>query len=456
MTAQAPVIDLADVSSAPLPAGPRGRVLQTMRYLRDPYAYYERAQKRFGRFFLMPTMNGDLLITGTPEGVDELFNLKSRHLLAEFGADSLRPLVGPSSLLLLSGDRHRRERKRLSPSFHGNRMKRAYSDLAQQAVLERASHWRTDAPLNIHREMQRITLEVILRACFGVQQPEEVEAFAEQVTRTVDAVHPLPIFFSGLQREFGGFGPWARFLRERALLDGMLYPWIRSKRRERADGEDILGLMLAAQDGDGAILSDEDVHDQLMTLIAAGHETTATTLSWIFYELHRRPDVLEWLRDAIRGLGPDPTAADLASLPELEAVAHETLRIHPILFEVMRTVKDGLVFQGVEVPAGVHLTAAMPLVHLDPAIYPEPHTFRPQRFLERRYSLCEFFPFGGGHRRCLGAAFALNEIKVVLGTLLMRFDFELAQARPLRPVRRNATMAPEQGVPMRFLGARAA
>jgi len=276
MTAQASAVEVADVSAAPLPAGPRGRVLQTMRYLRDPYAYYERAQKRSGRFFLMPTMNGDLLITGTPEGVDELFNVKSRHLLAEFGADSLRPLVGPSSLLLLSGDRH------------------------------------------------------------------------------------------------------------------------------------------------------------------------------------RRPDVLAWTRDAIRGLGPDPSAADLASLPELEAVAHETLRMHPILFEVMRTVKDGMVFQGVEVPAGVHLTAAMPLVHLDPAIYPEPHTFRPQRFLERRYSLCEFFPFGGGHRRCLGAAFALNEIKVVLGTLLMRFDFELAQARPLRPVRRNATMAPEQGVPMRFLGARAA
>ena len=440
---------------APLPPGPRGALLQTLRYLRDPYAYYRWAVSRYGRLFTLPVTNGNLLVTGTPEGVEELFQARTGNFVVEFGAEAVRPVVGPGSLLLLAGDRHRKERKRLSPSFHGSRMRSAYSDVARDATLERIAGWKPGESITVHEEAQRITLDVILRAVFGVEAPEQVEAFGIQVGRTMDSVPPLPIFVKAFQRRFGGFGPWARFCREMDSVNDLIYSWIRSRRRELernhvapGPGADILSLMLSAEDEDGGRLSDSDVRDQLLTIIAAGHETTTTTAAWSLYELHRKPAELARVQRAIASLGPEPAAAELAALPELTAAINETLRLHPVLLEAMRTVKEPMLFQGIEVPSGWTLAAAMPLVHLDPAVHPEPLEFRPQRFLDHRFPLCEFFPFGGGHRRCLGAAFAMNELAVVLGTILSRFELRLALDRPLRNVRRNATIAPELGVPM--------
>jgi len=220
-------------------------------------------------------------------------------------------------------------------------------------------------------------------------------------------------------------------------------------------GEDVLSLMLNARFEDGSAMSDDDVCSQLLTLLIAGHETSATTLAWIFYELHRHPEVLARLRAEIDDLGPAPAPEALVKLPFLRAVVDETLRIHPIISEVFRTVKESFPFQGYEIPAGITVSASILMIHNDPELYPEPACFRPDRFLERRYGPDEHLPFGGGHRRCLGDAFAMNEIAVVLGTLLPRYELALAADRPLRVVRRNLTLAPEAGVPVTLRGRRA-
>jgi cytochrome P450 len=414
-----------------------------------------------------------VVIAGTAEGALELFRSPSENFVVGFGTDAVEPLIGSGSLLLLSGDRHRRERKLMSPFFHGTRM-RAYGELIQQTALRHAETWKPGEPFPIHAPMQGIALEVILRAIFGVQSAEEAQRFGDAIKQTIGSLHPAPIFFKGLQRELGGYGPWARFMRHKRRLDVMLKAHVATHRRalergREAEGSgagpegsgiseprtDVLSQLLLARFDDGSRMSDTDICSQLITLLVAGHETTSTAMAWAFYELHRDPATLKRVRDEIATLGPELDLAEVGRLPLLRAVADETLRLHPLLGEVFRTVApagDGYEFQGHRIPVGVSVAASILMIHNDPELYPEPRSFRPERFLERKYGPSEYLPFGGGHRRCIGAAFAMNEMTIVLATLLSRFELELAEPRPLGTVRRNLTLAPEAGVPMRLCG----
>ena len=347
---------------------------------------------------------------------------------------------------------------------------RAYADLIRQTALRHAETWKPGEPFPIHATMQGIALEVILRAIFGVQSVEEAQRFGEAIQQTIGSLHPAPIFFKGLQRELGGYGPWARFMRHKRRLDVLLKAHVATHRRALERGQaaagsgnaeprtDVLSQLLLARFDDGSRMSDADICAQLLTLLVAGHETSSTAMAWAFYELHRDPAILARVRDELAVLGPDPDPAAIGALPLLRAVADETLRLHPLLGEVFRTVGEvgsldgGYAFQGHRVPAGVSVAASILMIHNDPELYPEPRSFRPDRFLARKYGPSEYLPFGGGHRRCIGAAFAMNEITIVLATLLSRFELELAEPRPLGTVRRNLTLAPEAGVPMRLCG----
>jgi cytochrome P450 len=430
-----------------LPPGPRFAPLQTFRYMRDPYAYYEWACARWGDLFTFPAMNGTLVVTCTPEGTAEILAGRESDFVVGFGVDAVQPIIGAGSLLLLSGERHQRERKVLSPAFHGARM-RAYAPFVAESALRALDSWHTGQRINALEAMQSISLEVIIRTVFGIQAQERVTAVAEAIQRAVGEINPAPIFFKALQREFGGFGPWARFLRRMRILDGLIFAQIAESRRRDADADDVLHALLRLRYEDGSALDDQAVRDHLLTLLVAGHETTATTLAWALYEQARHPQIRDRLVGELEELGPDPDPAEVAKLPYLEAFCRETLRMHPVLAEFMRTVRDRFTLQGYEIPAGVTVATSILMLHRRPDLYPEPERFRPERFLERKFAPNEFATFGGGHRHCLGAAFAMNELKVVLGTLLPRVELSLAVDRPLRPVRRNATLAPEAGVPL--------
>jgi cytochrome P450 len=430
-----------------LPPGPRIASLQSFRYYRDPYGYCDEMKARYGDLFTMPTMNGTLIIAMSADHVTDI--LGRRDLAVGFGFGAIEPVLGRDSLLLTAGDQHRRDRKILSPIFHGNRM-RAYAPIVTECVERELSSWTVDREFCVRDAMENISIEVIIRAAFGVQSPERVLAFRTAIREAVLEVNPAILFFKFLQHDFFGYGPWSRLKRKLARLDSLIYQQVEETRASSSGREDMLSRLLEARGDDGTGLDDSALRDQLVTFLFAGHETTATTLSWAFSEAFRQPAILGRLRDEIAALGPSPDPKGLSELPYLDAFCLETLRAHPILPEFFRTVtSDDFEFAGCRIPRGVSLAGSILMVHRDERVYDNPLAFEPQRFIEHKYSPHEFLSFGGGQRRCIGEAFATQEMKLVLGTILPRVDLASRIAAPLKTVRRNGTLAPEANVPVR-------
>ena len=324
---------------------------------------------------------------------------------------------------------------------------RAYAE-TMRAVARRRLDEARGREVTMMELAQEITLEIIVRAVFGVEEPRRVAMMMASIIETVDRVHPAFVFAPILQRELGGLGPYARFRRAFERTDAMLQEEIEAGRR-RGPGDDILSLLLAARYDDGSAMGDAEIRDELRTVVVAGHETTAMTLAFLVDLLGRAPEPLaEARREAEAAV--DAPAEALARLPYVDAVVKETLRLRPILTDAMRTLKAPLGLGELEVPAGMHVAASTVLAHHDPARFPEPERFRPERFLETKPGPCEYLPFGGGHRRCLGAAFADMELRVVTAELLGRYDLRLTSPSRARPVRRNNTKTPSGGVPLRL------
>ncbi|CAN0562186.1 unnamed protein product, partial [Laminaria digitata] len=289
---------------------------------------------------------------------------------------------------------------------------------------------------------QAISLEVILRAVLGLE-PHEVDAVAEQVVRTVDGISPIFLFAPFLQVRALGLTPWDRHVARHDALDALMQTRI-ERLREGELGEDILSLMLSARYEDGSAMSDEHIKDELRTLLVAGHETTALSLAWALDAVHRDPDAQRRLVDEVASADACPEAYN--RLPWLDAVCKETLRLYPVVPEVMRTLNQPWTFAGYDLLKGTSVGASVHLTHYNPELYPEPLRFKPERFESRSYSPFEYLPFGGGHRRCIGAAFANFELRVVLAAALRALSFECARPEPPKIVRRNITLAPQRGV----------
>lgn len=428
--------------------------LRSLHFIRDPDGFFRQGLARHGDPFRARLPTGKVVITASPEGAREVFTADpdtfepQSHVLLE-------PVVGPSSLLLLAGERHKRERRLLMPPFHGERM-RAYGTLMQACTRRQVEGLAPDTLLVAQQLTQAISLEIIIRAVFGVQEPERVRRYQEVLRDYLVSYTPPIALVRGLRRSFGGRGPWARFQRNVARLDALLTEELALRRASGEPRADILSLLLSARDEAGQPMTDSEVKDELRTMLVAGHETTAVGMAWALYHLHRTPEALRRLEEELAPLGPTPEPEALARLPWLSAVCDEALRLHPVVHLVTRRLRQPFTLRGYELPVGMGLMVSIIRIHADPAIYPEPERFRPERFLERRFSPFEYLPFGGGARRCIGAAFALYEMKVVLGTLLSAHRFALASDTPVRPVRRNVTMAPDRDVALRYRGLTAA
>jgi cytochrome P450 len=439
-------------SSTRLPPGPRFAAWQTMRLMRDPYGYYAEMRRRYGDPFTVPALNGTVVMTARPEAIKQIFTADP-STYSVFASEALGPIVGEGSLLLSFGSRHARDRKLLTPPFHGARM-RAYGAAMQAATLARIERWEAGSTFPMQEETQRITLDVILRTIFGVDAASaDFERARALLIDVIGGFSPLIAFARALQQPW--FPPWKRFVKARTEYDAFVRAQIAARRTASGPAkEDILGMLLEARYEDGAAMSDAELADQLLTLLVAGHETTAISLAWAVYWLLRTPEALAKVREELAPLGRDPDPDALAKLPYLSAVVLEAMRLYPILPDVVRKLVSPLEIAGVTVPAGMHVGFVACEVHQDPAIYPEPARFRPERFLDKKPGPFEYLPFGGGHRRCIGAAFSEHEQRVVLGTMLARFELALVSSEPERPVRRNVTMGPEHGVRVRVVRAR--
>jgi cytochrome P450 len=432
---------------------PIPRWLQTLRGLINPVYYLKKTQQEYGDIFIsefssFPTQ----LVISNPQAIQEIFTADAQLFDSGEGNYVIQPLVGANSLILLDGDRHLRQRKLLMPPFHGERM-RAYSQVIRDITDQVTSKWQINQPFVARRSMQDISLQVILRTVFGLKEGERYQKIRQVLVELLDTFnYPLSavfLFFKTLQRDLGAWTPWGRFIRRRKLLDELLYQEIHERRSQfETQGEDILSLLLSARDEDGQPMTDIELRDELMTMLFAGHETTAIALSWALYWVHYLPEVREKLLQELNSIdiaNADPTT--ITQLPYLNAVCSETLRIYPVaFFSFSRILKAPMKLMGYDLPKGTSISPCIYLTHHRPDIYPEPEKFQPERFLERQFSPYEFMPFGGGNRRCLGMGFALFEMKLVLANILSNYSLELLDKVPLQPVRRGIVFAPNGGV----------
>ncbi|HEY8376998.1 MAG TPA: cytochrome P450, partial [Nannocystis sp.] len=301
-----------------LPPGPRFTLLQTYRYLRDPYGYVPRMAEHYGDPFTIRTVNGDVVMTGNPPTIQRIYTADPDTFLP-FGVDAVRPLLGDASLFLMSGERHRRERKLLMPAFHGERM-RAYGETIRAAAHAAAATWPKGQPFLFQESSQGISLDVIIRAVFGVVDPARVDEVRDAILELVAATVPSVLFFPFLQRSFFGRGPWARLQRARRRVGFLIHTELAARRaRPEELGPDILSRMLAARHENGTGMTDAEIHDELFTLLFAGHETTGIALAWAIYWLHRNPACLDKLLAELDAAGEAPEPDVLAHLPYLEA-----------------------------------------------------------------------------------------------------------------------------------------
>lgn len=430
-----------------VPGSRRPGLMQVVEYAFFPERFTRRNVARFGPLFRMKGAVGHLVLSASPEHAKKIF-AADPDAFGTLGTASLSGILGARSVLVTDGPVHRRQRKLLTPPLHGPRL-RAFATAMQSIAHQHLDGLREGRRLAAHELTTEFTLDVILRTVFGVTAGAETAELRPVVLRMLEGFSPLVIFAPFLQSRH--FPPYKTYLASRARFDRTIDALI-AKRRAQGEGEDVLSLLLAARYDDGAPMDDAEIRDQLLTLLLAGHETTAITLAWVLDFVLRRPELLHRVRAEVEGV-TDPEA--LQKLPLLGAVIDETMRIVPIVTDVARIPKAPFELEpGLTIPTGTPLIVLIEGIHRDPSIYPEPDTYRPERFLQRRYAPTEFLPFGGGNRRCLGAAFSEHEARIFLASLLQRLDVRLTSSRPSRRVRRNITMGPADGVPIEILGRR--
>ena len=419
-----------------LPPGPsEPPVVQMLRWLTRPVAFLESCRRRYGDAFSVMFLGfrSPMVMVSDPAAISALYT-EREHGLPPGRALSLEPLVGARSVLLLEGPEHLARRRLMLPPFHGERM-RAYEDIVAEAVARDVATWPRGEAFALHPHMQAITLEVILRAVFGVTDAGRHARLTRALSTLLSGTASLGLQLRVLlTRNRDGADPLRPLRPKIDEIDALLATEIA---RHRADpGDDILSLLTEARFEDGEPMDDREIRDQLITLLLAGHETTATALAWTVDLLLRAPHVLDGLRDEVDAGGSDRY---------LRAVIAESLRLRPVVPLAGRRLAADLDADGFHLPAGTDVTPAIWLTHTRADLYPEPYAFRPERFLDRKPETYAWVPFGGGVRRCLGAAFAEMEMRVVLTELLRTTTLRAASDRAERPLRRNVTLSPRHG-----------
>jgi cytochrome P450 len=408
------------------------RTLQTMAWWNRTVPFMERCRGRYGKRFTVRLLQAPPFVYhADPEHIREIFTAKPDVLHPGEGARLLEPVVGANSVILLDESAHLNQRKLMLPAFHGEKMQRL-SGLMREVTEREVASWPTGEPIALHPRLQALTLEIILRTVFGLDAGPRLDALRDRLGGILDfggrPASTLPMLQRGRR--------WQQFVEAREQADALIYETI-DERRTDGDRDDVLAMLLSARHEDGSPMSPLELRDELMTLLVAGHETTASELAWAFERLTRTPDVLARLTEEIDA-GDDDSY--------VTATVHETLRRRPVLPNaaprlVMKPVEVG----GWRYEPGVCLIAHTYLVHHDPEIYPDPYAFRPERFLDEQPGTYTWIPFGGGRRRCLGASFAMLEMRIVLRAVLARNELVPAEPGEEGARRRSITLSPRAG-----------
>ena len=423
------------MSSASLPPGPRTpAALQTLGWWTRPLPFFERCRQRYGTRFTMKLLQTPPFVhISDPAEVREVFQADPTVLHPGEGAKVLEPVVGKNSLILLDEQPHLQQRKLMLPAFHGEKMQKL-SDVMREVAEAEAESWRRDEPTELHPRLQALTLEIILRAVFGLQEGERLDALRTKLTRILELGSRPAGMLPALQKSWNP--EFREFFALRDACDRLIFDLVEERRNASEERDDVLSMLLAARHEDDTPMSDQELRDELMTLLVAGHETTASQLAWAFDRLPREPATLKRL----------VTAIDAGDEAYVVATIQEILRARPVLpnAEPRRVVQETEI-GGWRYPVGCALAVNAYLVHHDPAIYPDPYALRPERFLDEAPGTYTWLPFGGGRRRCIGASFAMLEMQIVLRAVLERHAIEAGTDGPSLTRRRSITISPKSG-----------
>jgi cytochrome P450 len=429
-------------------------VIQLYRWLRRPLDFLSECRARYGHTFTLRIAGGGTwVITDNPDTIREVWSAGPSEMHAGKANEILRPFLGEHSLLMLDGERHLRVRRLMLPPFHGERMV-AYGTAMLEIAHAAIDRWPLGKAFPIHPRFQAITMDVILRTVFGIEGASRHAELASVFETLLRVATWPPLMLPAFQVDLGPLSPWGRFLRIGERADRLLREEIDNRRRAGTEGRtDVLSLLLDARDEEGRPMSDEELRDELVTLLVAGHETTATSLAWSMRWILPDKALLARLRDELRtaenGDGSlEP--ARVAKLGLLDAAVRETLRLSPVVPLVARELMRPVQVGAFELPVGARLLPCIHLAQRRPEVFPSPEKFDPDRFLQKNAAISpsDWFPFGGGIRRCVGMAFALYEMKMVLAAVLSRGALRLANRRPVQPVRRAITLSPSEGLPV--------
>jgi cytochrome P450 family 135 len=407
-------------------------LVQTVLFMTARRQVLVRWRRRYGEVFVVRVAGPRTVVTLTrPEHIREVFAGAPTIFHAGEGNAILAPVMGRHSLLITDEDEHLRARKLLMPAFNGAAL-RGYRDLMTELAVTSVASWPKNTPFAVHPRMNAVTLEIILRVVFGMSEGPRLAELRPRLRRISD-IGPLTVLgwsYPKLRR----FGWWRRNWENLRAADNLLYAEIADRRAagDVSERGDVLSSLLTAA---GDQLTDLELRDQMITLLLAGHETTATALAWSFHELARRPAILRAAQQA----------ADDGDDAYLEAVAKEAMRRRPVIQNVARKLTEPIEVAGYRLPAGTVVAPSIALVHKDPAVHDGPKDFRPERFLGKQPEAGTWIPFGGGVRRCIGAGFSLQEAVAVLREALTRYDIHAEHARPEFPKPRNVTLVPGRG-----------
>ena len=445
-----------------LPNGPKTpRILQQLQLTIDPVSYLEKNAQKYGDIFSAEVgfLGEKILFISNPKVIKKILNDRNTFPTTGKFNNFLKPLLGSNCLFILEGEKHQAHRKLLLPPFHTSKIKN-YGKLICEITKKVTSQWTVGTPFSMRETMQKITMRVILNAVFGLDEGQRYTQLEELLSSRINAVssplNSMLNFFPFLAKDYGSWSPGYRIKRQQQQIDDILYEEIHDRRAEgESDRTDILSLLLSARYENGEGMSDEELRDDLMTLLFAGHASTANSLSWAFYWIHYLPEVQQKLLDEIDSLGENREPMDLFKLPYLTAVCQETLRIYPVvMLTTQHLVQEPVEIGGKSLESDITIMPCIYLLHQREDLYPNPKEFKPERFLERQFSAYEYMPFSSGNRRCIGAALAEFEMKLVLATILKQYQLELAESRPVKPQRRGIVLGPAGGVKMIVKGDR--
>ena len=437
------------MSLAPtLPRAVSQNIREQWLYFNEPQVAATRLLKRCGPIAPLHFLGRDHVFVLNADGARQVFGGDPANYDPYF-KEGFISVSGPGTLWAKTGAAHRRERQLFAPAVHASHF-RKHGDTVRSIAQHYINKWQPGQTIKAMDTTLDISRDVIIELVFGVQDGPLMDEGREILNQLRHAVVPIMVFIPQLQKRW--FPPWNRFDRAKNRFTDWVNRLLTHRRTQGASADDVLGVMLATKHEDGSPMRDDEIRDELITILQGGHETTAAVLAWALYELGQHPEILAKLRAELENSGVVDDPSQIVKLPYLGAICDETVRLHPILAECARVLTAPLDILGHTIPAGNAVVISITAIHHDPDIYPEPYRFNPERFLERTYSRSEFLPFGGAHRRCIGAALSEYETRIALAEIVLRWDFETTAKD--RDVRHDVALGPKYGVPLRIIAQR--